>query len=209
LFVKFNLVGTSYSASDPESSFAYIRLQDDTHQWVRKGDEVGHLVVKEIKHGSILYWDGRQDTEMAVDPTPETASLLEASSASTVRVQPIAPKGPAPKAAGGRITGPPVPRPWSAGRRAAQPDSRMAPAERKAMEELVTRLKASNKPNSGVSAEERAAMMKRLMSDLRASRGEAEDTKKVEDLGRELNEAQKAAPADKRSSLPRKLTIPQ
>ena len=203
---KFSLVGTSHSASDPDSSFAYIRLQDSTHQWVRKGDEVGHLVVKEIKHGSILYWDGHKDAEMAVEPMPETASLLEASSASSAPVE----AAPAPaKPAAGRITSPRKPRAWNGGRISARPDASMAPAEKKNMEELVTRLKASSEPNSAVSPEERAAMMKRLMSELRSPRGGPEDTKKVEDLGRNLNEAQKAAPTDKRSNLRRKLTMPR
>ena len=34
---KFTLVGTSYSASDPQSSFAFVRLADDSSQWVRTG----------------------------------------------------------------------------------------------------------------------------------------------------------------------------
>ncbi len=212
---KFNLVGTSYLASDPESSFAYIRLPDSTVQWVRKGDEIGHLVVKEIRNGSILCWDGHKDVEEVAEPMPATASLLEASSASAVGVQPkvalkaVAPKRGIANPASGRITGPPAPRTWSPGRNRAQPNSLMAPAERRAMEDLVTRLKASNEPGSTVSSEERAALMKRLMTDLRSARTGAEDTKKVEDLGRELNEAQKAEPNDNRSNLRRKLTIPR
>ncbi len=207
---KFALVGTSYLASEPDSSFAYISLPDKTVQWVRKGDSVGHLLVKEIRNGSILYYDGQRDVEMSTEPMPDTANLLEASAgAATVQANPAR---PTPRSPGGRITGPAkptAPRPWSPGRNRTALDRSKDPAERKAMEDLVARLKASNEPGSNVSTEERAAIMRELMADLRSSRTGAEDTKKVEDLGRELNEAQKANPNDKRSNLRRKLTIPK
>jgi hypothetical protein len=76
---KFTLVGLSYSAVRPEESFAYIRLDDNTVQWVRKDDEIGHMTIRDIRQGSIVCWDGSRESEMAVTPPPETASLLEAS----------------------------------------------------------------------------------------------------------------------------------
>jgi len=41
------------------------------------GAEIGHVTVKEIRKGSIVYWDGKQDIEMNAEATPETSSLLE------------------------------------------------------------------------------------------------------------------------------------
>jgi hypothetical protein len=76
---KFTLVGLSYSAERPEESFAYIRFADNTSQWVRKGDEINHLTIREIKRKSVLCWDGSRESEITVTEPPQTASLLETS----------------------------------------------------------------------------------------------------------------------------------
>ena len=73
---KFELLGTCCS-SNPSSSFAYIHLPDNTFQWVGVGAEIGHVKVKEIRKGSIVYSDGSRDVEMNAEATPETSSLLE------------------------------------------------------------------------------------------------------------------------------------
>lgn len=203
---KFNLVGTAYSASDPEACFAYIRLADDTYQWVRKGDEVGHLQVKEIKNCSIICWDGHSDVEMVADPTPETASLLETSGASAAQSEVHA----APARSGdGRITGPPVPRPWTPGRSAAKPNPNVRAKDRDRMEELVSRLRESAGAGAAASPKDRAAMMKKLMAEFKSSRVGAEEAESVEDLGRELNESQRTpTSSEKRTNLRKKLSIP-
>jgi hypothetical protein len=204
---KFGLVGTTYLASDPEMSFAYIRLADDTHQWLRKGDEVGHLKVKEIKSGSIICSDGHGDVEMATEPVPETANVLEAGGASAVQTE-QADRVPV-RDLGDRITGPPVPRPWAPGRAAIAPNTRVNAETREKMAELVSRIKESNDAGSMRSPEERAAMMKKLELELEASRVSAEEAEDVEDLGRELNESQKTPPSQRRANLRRKLSIPR
>jgi len=202
---KFTLEGTSYLASDPEASFAYIRLQDDTQQWVRKGDAIGHSEIKEIRNGSIIYWDGQNDVPMTVNGMYDTADLLETGHAAavqpeadTVAVQP----------ASGRITGPPVARPWLPGRGASRPSLKIDGQEREKMEELVSRIRESNNDDPGESPEDRAARVRRLMSEFKSSRVSAEEAENVEDLGRELNESQKAPPNQKRTNLRRKLNIP-
>jgi len=73
---KFDLLGTCYSP-DPKSSYAYIRLPDNTYQWVGVGSEIGRVTVKEIRKGSILYWDGKSNVEMSTQATPETSTMLE------------------------------------------------------------------------------------------------------------------------------------
>ena len=210
---KFNLVGTAYTASDPDSSFAYIRLADDTLQWVRRGDEVGHLTVKEIKDRSIICWDGHSDVEMAVEAAPETASLLETPGAAAALVEVEQEPDPTPvrRPAGGRITGPPTPRPWSPSRPPARPDSGIDPREQERMEELVKRIRESKAANSAESPEERAELMKKLVSEYKSpsSRVSPEEAEDVEDLGRELNESQKLPPNQKRTNLRRRLNIPR
>jgi len=207
---KFNLVGTAYAASDPDGSFAYIRLADDTCQWVRRGEEVGHLVVKEIRDRSIIYSeDGHSDAEMSVESVPETSSLLETPGTAAVPTE--ADEVPAQPGAG-RITGPPTPRSprsWKPpSRSTARPNANINPEERDKMEELVNRIRESKAAGSATSPEERAAMMKKLMSEFKSSRISDEEAEDVEDRGRELNASQKMSPDQKRTNLRRKLSIP-
>lgn len=78
---KFELLGTCYS-SNPNTSFAYIRLPDGTCQWTGVGAEIGHVTIKEIRKGSIVCWDGTRDVPMTTVATPETSTLLETGKAS-------------------------------------------------------------------------------------------------------------------------------
>jgi len=204
---KFDLIGTTYLASDPEMSFAYIRLADSTYQWLRQGDEVGHLKVKEIRSGSIVCWDGQQDVELAAEPMPETASALEVGTASSAESGQAEPASVSP--ASGRITGPPVARPWKPTRTTATPDAEIDAETRQKMEELVSRIKESNGAGAAQSPAERAAMVKKLMAELKESRVSPEEAEDVEDLGRELNESQNTPPNQRRTNLRRKLSIPR
>jgi hypothetical protein len=74
---KFTVIGLSYSATRPEESFAYVRMEDNAVQWVRKGDVIGHSTVQEIRSGSIVCSSGGRENEMMVTAPPKTASLLE------------------------------------------------------------------------------------------------------------------------------------
>jgi hypothetical protein len=74
---KFDLLSTCYYSSNPQASFAYIRLPDNTYKWVGVGEEIGHVTIKEIHKGSIVCWDGKNDIPMSTEPTPETSGLLE------------------------------------------------------------------------------------------------------------------------------------
>ncbi len=104
---KFNLLGTCCS-SNPRASYAYIRLPDNTVQWVGVGEQIGHLTIKEIRKDSVLCWDGKSEVPVDVEAIPETSSLLETGKASNVvsatKVEDSAPrpeptKGPAQPAA--------------------------------------------------------------------------------------------------------------
>ena len=203
---QFTLEGTSYLASDPEASFAYIRLKDDTQQWVRKGDEIGHAAVKEIRNGFIIYWDGQNDVKMTVEGMHDTAGVLETGHAAAV--QPEADAAQAVPSASGRITGPPVARPWLPNRGAPRSSLKIDRQEREKMDELVNRIRESKDAHPGESPEDRAARVRKMMSELKSSRVSAEEAENVEDLGRELNESQKAPPSPKRTNLRRKLNIP-
>jgi len=204
---KFDLVGTTYLPSNPEMSFAYVQLPDNTQQWLRQGDEVGHLTVREIRSGSIICWDGQNDVEMVALPVPETASVLEVGGASPIDTE-QAQSVSVPQRSG-RITGPPVSHPWRPNRVTGAANGEVDAEARARLEELANRIKESTGPGSGLSPEDRAAMVKKLMSEYNESRVSPEEAEKVEDLGKELSESQNAAPVQQRTNLRRKLTIPR
>ena len=205
---QFDLVGTTVSA---DNSFAYIRLPDKTYRWVRKGDEIGHLLIKEIRSGSIVCWDGQADVEMATEPVPATASLLEATGPSVPQAE-LRPTSVRP--ADGRITGQPVARPWAPGTSAVQGGGEMNEREQEEMAGFIEQLRELQKnapatldPN--LAPEDRDAAIKKLMAEYKSSRVSPEEAEKVEDLGRELNESMDPSSADKLSEVRRKLNIPR
>lgn len=185
---KFDLVGTSYEAANPQGSFAYIRIQgDNTYQWVQVGDEIGHYQIKEVKPDSVVCWDGRADVELPVIPPVDTASLLEEGRGGAA-VETGAPQEVEPAAL--RITGRPVSQPWKrdaplAGAGTETLRERSESDER--ARELVTRMRESGVMDPGSRPEERAARVKRLMAEFKSSQVGPKETEKVEDLGRQLN----------------------
>jgi hypothetical protein len=201
---KLTLVGTSFVASDPQSSFAYVRLPDETHRWVRQGDEVGHQAIKEIKHGALIYSDGQRDVELTVEAVPGRASILEggapvsAPAASTTEAPPARPTG-------GRITGRPVPRPWGGSKSAAELDE----IKQERLEAVAQRIRESKEAGVGPND---VAEIRKMLSEARqdqSSRVTTEEAEKLEDLGREMNESQKAPPRNSRVNINRKLSVPR
>lgn len=195
---KFSLVGTSYSAHANES-FAYVRLADNSYLWVRPGEAVGYLVVKEIRNGSILYWDGSQDVEMMVEATPETASLLEAGAASTPVVSEL--RGPSAVKTPGRpvevtpssVSARPV-------TRTPLPSPRLTEEDQQALGDLVERLKQMDTD---------PATRAKLIAELKSSRVSPEEAEKLEGMGEELNESQDALRDARRREFLRRLSAPR
>jgi len=174
---KFDLLGTCYSG-DPKTSFAYIQLPDKTtYQWVRVGDEIGHVTIKEIRKGSIICSEGGRDAEKEVPPLVETSSLLETGKAAAMPAASQLPpaegeKPPATSAAAAAPKSPASPvRPSVASSRAAaslnvvpsMPSAQISKEERESLSQLGNRLKA------GASADSDALNPGKLITDYKAS----------------------------------------
>jgi hypothetical protein len=182
---KFDVVGISYLQSDPENSFAYIRLPDNTYQWIRQGSEVGHLTVKQVKNDSIICSDGQRTSEMKVEPTVNTASMLEGGGAVSV--------------------------PTMSGLLNSVPASARLSAEEEAnLQELALRLKEANaaKANRG-DANGASAEMDKLISEAKSSRISAEEAQKLEKLGEQLNGANGNPAEEKRREIIRRMGPPR
>lgn len=80
--VKFKLIGTSYYASRPELSLAYIDEPGKGMYWVRQGANVGHLLIEEVKNGSIIVKDHEKTVTLAPERAPKK-SLIKGETTST------------------------------------------------------------------------------------------------------------------------------
>jgi len=76
---KFNLVGTSYYASQPERSLAFIDEPGKGMRWISQSSKVGHLVIDQIKDGIVVVRDGGRTFELSV-PAKKQKSLIEGAS---------------------------------------------------------------------------------------------------------------------------------
>jgi hypothetical protein len=183
---KFELIGTSYSPWNPALSFAYIRLPDGAFQWIPSGGHIGHLVVKEIRQGSIICSDGRTDTEIRAESVPDTANLLRAgaaeksASAATGVPQPVEARVVSQAPMPPRPPGKPA-SPWT-----QQSAPKLNEQEQEALSDLVSRLKelerhsGGNPPGAGVDANGPSP-------EYGSSRLSPEEARKLENLGQRLS----------------------
>jgi hypothetical protein len=77
---KFRVCGTSHCEERPERSMALIAELGDPApaRWVKAGTQVGHLVIQEIRPGSIVCRDGARVQEMFVErANPVAAATAE------------------------------------------------------------------------------------------------------------------------------------
>ena len=75
---KFKLHGTSYYPSRPAESLALVWEPGSGLRWVRQGADLGHVTIKQVKGGAIVYYDGQQTHEMAVETVDASMSLAQA-----------------------------------------------------------------------------------------------------------------------------------
>ena len=78
--VNFSLIGTSFHSSDPNRSMALINQPGSGDRWVRQNSEVGHLLIEQVKDGSVIVKDGKKSIELT--PVRKTyINLLKGASA--------------------------------------------------------------------------------------------------------------------------------
>jgi hypothetical protein len=75
--VKFDLVATSYYASNPEKSFVLIDEAGKGLHWVKQGSTLGHVTIETIKDGAIIVRDGSRTSEMTVKVKENWRGLLK------------------------------------------------------------------------------------------------------------------------------------
>jgi len=191
---KFTLLGTSRSTSNPSASFAYIRLPDNTYQWVQSGSEIGHLTIKEVREGSLLCWDGQRESEVSMEAVVDRVSLMTADEAAVIPTEtPIPQAVPARSSIPVKISESPavvpqgVPQPVPAAMRNGS--SKMTEEEQRAVSELVEKyrkMQSSSGDANAATAADRIALANKLMSEIRSSRVSPQETRKLENLGDQI-----------------------
>ncbi|MHC4487878.1 MAG: hypothetical protein ACYS9C_02990 [Planctomycetota bacterium] len=199
---KFRVIATTYCQAQPELSLALIDEPGKGMHWVRQSSKVGHLVIEQVRDGLVVVKGGKGTFELMVEERPQM-SLLEGASS-------------VPKKAGGQKPTLTAPGRTDAGvtrtRRSPLP-RQLRTAKNGQLEDLADRLKEisykSDKTDSGRSAEEKAAMMEKLISNFKSSRVGTEEAKKLGDLGKQLktvredpNRSQPATSGSKNRSKP-------
>lgn len=222
---KFTLIGTSFYESRPELSLAYIDEPGKGMHWVRQGDKVSHLLIHEVKDGSVIVKDRDKLNTLIVartpkksllkgDKTPQSTTVLPGTSTtsasitstSSVPVQVSAQKGappalPQPSAAEKALAAktaamPTSPRRVVAPRPGGNPPEISAAEQDAMLAEFINELKTMN--SSEYSEEEKAALQEAIV-DFEAMRITAEEAKKLDLLGKELGDV-KSDPAGAKDS---------
>ncbi len=181
---KFRVVATTYCQAQPELSLALIDEAGKGMHWVRQSSKVGHLVIEQVRDSLVVVKGDKGTFELAVEERPQM-SLLEGAF-------------PVPKKANDQIgskSTSTAPRRTNTGvtRTGSSPPPRQSRTEKnRRLEEFADKLKEiqtsfkSDKTDSGRSAEEKAALMDKLISNFRSSRVGTEEAKKLGDLGKQL-----------------------
>lgn len=213
---KFTLVATVVNQSRPEESLAYIDEPGKGLHWVRQADDVSRLTIEQIKDGSVVVRDGQRTLEIATTSRPASPAINLLEGASSAAPSPIGNTASSPvsvePSAGLASTSLPL---QETEETPPSPEELKADAEGKAaLDEFIAELaKMQKESNSDKNAsadnneQESTAAMEKMIEDLKATHVSAEEAKKLNGLGKELENIQRdsnlpASPASTKTGTP-------
>ena len=194
---KFTVLATSYHKDRPDLSIAMIDEPGKGRNWVRQSSMVGHLLVVEIKDGSVVLKDSSGTFELAAEQKPQISLLAgapgissKAAGISSSKVSKTGSSKPSgvntarSSAYSGRTVSPTPKLP-------KKPLPRKTNQQSKIMAELAEKLTQMQKrwKSGELNAQEKAAMMNQLISEVQASKSSqlsAEESERLSILGKEL-----------------------
>jgi len=199
---KFDLIGTSYYALHPELSLALIDEPGKGLRWVRQSSEVGHLIIEQVKDGSVAVRDGKRTFNLVAE-RPKKRNLLKEPLSGTTGSKSILPTS---AQADSRIKRSRPPQAiakkraaTAAGKAGARPiRSKLPQMSREEQEALAEKIFAeleamqaaieANQPYSEPNGQEIAAPRTNFISRLEAMRISAEEAKRLDHLGKKLKD---------------------
>ena len=199
--VKFKLIGTSYYASRPELSLAYIDEPGKGLHWVRQGSKVAHLLIEEVQDGSVVVKDRETTVTLAAERTPKKSLIKGETTSTSTTALPgasasITSSVPVAAGAGQSVvsvaekttTALPVDR-----RRLPQTGNSGQDADA-VLANFLNKLKAEQTgagTGEGGSSEVEKAALKEAIADFEAMRVPADEAKRLDRLGKELKQVQR------------------
>ena len=170
---KFKLLGTSFYALHPDLSLALIDEVGKGIRWVRRSGRVGYLVIDQIKDGLVVVKDGERTFEVAVVERPKKVNLIKSPTLDKTDAKAALQPG------------------WqgvTAGQMSAEESAESRAEKAAALEELVRGLKAiqADVESEQVKTEEEKEADAALAKFIESIRIDAEEAKKLNTLGRKL-----------------------
>jgi hypothetical protein len=178
---KFKLIGTSFYESHPELSFALIDEPGKGFRWLRQSSSVGHLVIEEIKDGLVVIRDGQRTYDLIAERKPRK-SLLRGKGKEAVPAE---------------------------GSKPSEPETKPTVNEEELLENIVKKMESMVAPESKDSqpaVDQTDTTMQEVLSAIEAMRAHSEESKKLNDLGQELNGAKQAPTPVRRSRVTNRRT---
>jgi hypothetical protein len=194
---KFNLVGTSYYAGKPGTSFALIDEPGQGLYWIREGNSVGHLLIEKVNDGSVTVRDGSRTFEMSVMVKELWRNLVKGDSenlptttSDTSAGSQIISSAAAPAALPGGAAPPAINRPGSRIRQVDAAALRRAGRNTQpvALNETAQQKIEPSQPKPVTPAEQAASvsklkeMVQKQLEDAKSSRVSPEEAKRMEEL---------------------------
>ena len=199
--VKFKLIGTSYYASRPELSLAYIDEPGKGLHWVRQGSKVAHLLIEEVQDGSVVVKDREKTVTLAAVRAPKKSLIKGETTSTSTTTLPgasasITSSVPVAAGAGQSVvsvvekttTALPVDR-----RRLPRADTTREDSDA-VLANFLNKLKAEQTgagTGEGGSSEAEKAALKEAIADFEAMRVPADEAKRLDRLGKELKQVQR------------------
>jgi hypothetical protein len=205
---KFTLIGTSYYASRPELSLAYIDEPGKGLHWVRQGDMVSHLLIQEVKDGSVIVKNRDELNTLVVARTPKKSLLKSDKTTRSTSVMPGVSSTITSTASVQTSVKPtlPLPTPSTADRAVANKSAaaaavppRVTPGavqgapemsaveQDAALAEFINELKTMD---SSEYSEKEKTMLQEAIVDFEAMRITSEEARRLDRLGKELRDVQ-------------------
>ena len=156
---------------------------------------VGHLLIEQVKDGLVVVKGSQETFELEIQKEPQTVLPSKPSSASPLKSSRSSARPPAP--AFTRTTSGVRRTPITSMPRNTQENNEEEEDDNIKMGELVEKLKdlkknvASDKTNSGLDRERRAARIEQLISKFKSARVGVEESEKLDDMGEQLQGAKK------------------
>jgi len=189
--VKFKLIGTCHYASRPELSLAYIDEPGKGLYWVRQGSKVAHLLIEQVKDGSIVVKDQEKSVTLVAVRKPKRSLIKGETTSKATLTLPSASSSitsNAPVQVSARETATAVP-PRAVPPRASRRPPEMSDAEQNAaLADFINDLKVQQR-GAGAGAEEKAAL-EEAIANLEAMRVTTGEAKRLDRLGKEMGQVQ-------------------